>query len=220
MIDMIWALSLFETIYLVSMRVLIASLSLLFFSSSHAQRLQDGYGAKDTVNFEVVRQVVKFLKSRPLPEQITKNDPSFPTSWVIYDSLIDGHYDVKFRQDLGEGYDSSFSQLGFQKLLLYNADVVLDVVPADSVVIKREPEEFPIPTGSSVSPLTLYTVCFQVGDRLYSILTLVFTPKNKLFMIGPYIDFEELNKGVDVEGFYRRHGVDKVRHMLYEFKGT
>ena len=176
----------------------------------------------DKRNFQILTQGIGYLRSRPQPEQL--KDPhtgGLPDSWKIYDTLIQKLYDRQYRIDSAGSFDKQFGSDDFQKLLLYNIDLALDVVPLDSIAVVMTGEEDTYPRGSAQSRWRMYSVCYIIDTFHLAIVSgVVFTSNNKILMIAPFIDFNKLNKGVDLEGFGKRHNFESIYKRRYEFKAN
>jgi hypothetical protein len=171
----------------------------------------------DSTHLEVVKKGMNYLLSKKQPEQISYSAEKFPESWNIYDTFYQEIYDAKFRKDSNHIADSGFMVLSFQKLLLYNIDLTLDVIPRDSIVVKQEVVEGAEKGNEVFARFTWYSVCYKIDGKLFTAVLLLFTKSDKLLAVLPYIDFDEENKGIDIEGFYRRWGFDKIKGKLYDF---
>lgn len=202
------------------MHVKVLMLAFLLFVSvnSFAQQLR-GSSEEDQVNFRVIREGIKFLQSRPQPEKIEKNTSVIPASWNIYDTFIQTFYDVDYRRDSSEGYDTGFLHPSFQKLLLYNIDLYLDILPLDSITVTHQTETGFEP-GSPASRLQIYSIGYLINGKTAIATILSFTQANKLLLIEPFIDFNHLNEGIDIEGFHQRHGFDKIKDRRYKFEAS
>jgi hypothetical protein len=173
------------------------------------------FTSEESRNFQIITKAIQYLKA-----QKTKSLDSFDsTSTKVlinqYKDFYKTFFDLNYITDTGAKQHPTLS-LDFQSAILYNIDHYLDVLPLDSVYIASlsyfDKSYSPIPDSTS-----FLNAFYRINGKEVIIYTIAFTGRGKIKGIGPFIDFEGKNKGVNIQGFYeRQEDYDKIKGKLYD----
>ena len=192
-------------------------LSAIFFSliaSECSSQVHEGeLSNADSSNCETIRQAIQYLKNKQSISLTVFNPESVTTIHAFYKEFFEKYFDRGFLADTA-GKHALMTATG-QALILYNIDNYLDILPIDSIYISplkllnaKEAEQ------DRHNTLITY---YRLDGRIFNVNSILFNDKGKLLGIAPYIDFNHNNEGIEVERFYFRHGLNRIKDKLYKF---
>lgn len=201
---------------------ILKSILLVFIISSisvtiHAQKLVGEVTDAEKKNFETVQKAVAWLKKQPTPVMTHAKAFKKGKGTFLYDSLFQLFFDPIYtdRKNIRPGKE----ELGLTYAILYNIDHFLDFLPADSIFLTpfRHLDIYPDnPDETDQNSLITY---YLIGGKKFIVHQLSFNKDAELLMINAYLDFERLNKGIDIVGFYtRQKGYAEIQPKLFKFE--
>ena len=190
--------------------------TLCFFAlTSNAQKPIGNFSKIDKNNFETISNAVLLLKRTETPIINFDMSSNNTNTMAVYDSLLNRFFDLSyFKDSLKINSDKLEHKIAEQKLILYNIDHFLDILPADSIFIS--PLNYTeLAKDSGYYPKNSLVVHFLINNSPIVTTIILFNDKGLLFAVSPLIDFDSKNNDGGLEVFYERHGYSKIQSKLW-----
>ncbi len=173
------------------------------------------FTSEESRNFQIITKSIHYLKAHKTKSLSSFDSTSTKVLTNQYKDFLKTYFDLNYIIDTGAKQHPMLS-LDFQLALIYNIDHYLDVLPLDSVYIASL-SYFDNSYSSIPDSASFLNVFHRINGKEVLIYTIAFTASGKIKSIGPILDFEGRNKGVNIHGFYERQkNYDKINGKLYD----
>ncbi|MER3464563.1 MAG: hypothetical protein C4329_09325 [Chitinophagaceae bacterium] len=181
------------------MKSILIIVVLVFAVSVHAQVLTGKYTKAEVQNFKIIEKATTYLRTNH-PKGTSRDTLDFLTDFCrkFYDTSY-------FQKSLAQSSLTLEERFNMQMLLLHNIYLYLQILTKDSIYNSSFNEIDWLKNEKDQNPFSKNALCtyYIIDGRKFVVNFILFNDSGKkIAFINPFIDFEDKNKEIDIEGFF------------------